>query len=61
MMANVLVIQGYHTIGFKFEDEMSAIQFASICKEHVINPVDRDNEVIPTNVSVILDPDEGTI
>lgn len=61
MKANVLINQSYHCVGFKFDDEMSAIQFASICKEHVVNPIDRDNEVIPTNVSVILDPDEDTM
>lgn len=59
MKAFVRVKQGYHAMYYKFDDEISAIQFATISKEHVID-LD-DNEKSKTLVSVILNPDENDI
>lgn len=61
MKAIVRVRQGYHAMYYKFDDEMSAIQFATISKEHAMDAVDRDGIVTKTLVSVILNPDENDI
>lgn len=61
MKAIVRVRQGYHAMYYKFDDEMSAIQFATISKERAMDAVDRDGIVTKTLVSVILNPDENDI
>lgn len=61
MKAIVRVRQGYHAMYYKFDDEMSAIQFATISKERVMDSVDRDGIITKTLVSVILNPDENDI
>ena len=61
MKALVKVQQGYRAAYYKFDDEISAIQFATISKEHVMNPIDRDGNITKTFVSVILNPDENDI
>ena len=58
MKALVKVRQGYHATYYKFDDEISAIQFATISKEHVMDSVDHDGNITKTFVSVILNPDE---
>ena len=59
MKALVRVQQGWHVTCYKFDDEISAIQFATISKEHVINLDDSDKP--KTFVSVVLDVDENDI
>ena len=61
MKAIVRVRQGYHAMYYKFDDEMSAIQFAAISKEHAMDPIDRDGNITKTLVSAILNPDENDI
>lgn len=61
MKSLVRVRQGYHTTYYKFDDEISAIQFATISKEHAMDPIDRDGNIAKTLVSVILNPDNDDI
>lgn len=61
MKAIVKLSQGYRSTYFKFDDEMSAIQYATITKEHVMNVKDGEGNVVETNVSVILAPDIDNI
>ena len=61
MKAIVRVQQGYRTVYYKFDDEISAIQFATISKEHAMDPIDHDGNITKTLVSVILNPDENDI
>ena len=61
MSALVKIQQGYRETYYKFDDEISAIQFATISKEHVIDPIDHDGNKIKTMVSVLLDIEENDI
>ena len=61
MKALVRVQQGYRAAYYKFDDEISAVQFATISKEHVMDSIDHDGNITKTLVSVILNPDENDI
>lgn len=61
MKCAVVIKQSYHAIAFEFSDEMSAIQFATISKEHACKIVDRDGDDVITNVTVIIDPNSDDI
>ena len=61
MTCVVMIKQGYHSTVFEFPDEMSALQFATISKEHAIEIVDRDGDPIRTSVTVLIDPDKDNL
>lgn len=61
MKAIVKLSQGYRSTYFKFDDEISAIQYATITKEHVMDMKSNEGDVVYTNVSVILNPNENDI
>jgi len=56
MKALVRIQQGWHVTFYKFDDEMSAIQFATISKEHCV-----DHDDARTIVSVVVGFDENDI